>query len=261
MNLGVSTASFYPLETELALEKIGKSSIKTTEIFFNAESELKPNFIDILLNIKDAYGLNIAAVHPTMSLAESFMIFSAYERRFYEAIDKYTRYSEVAASLGAKYIIMHGGKPNGILSDEEYCERYMILKQATLKNGVSVLQENVAKFRSGDIEFLRAMRDILGADAEFCFDIKQSVRCGYPPFDIIDEFFGNIKHYHISDHSLASDCQLPLKGGFDFKAFFKILKNRNFDGSCIIEVYRDAYSDYKEIGFSYKNLEILAKNV
>ena len=54
-----------------------------------------------------------------MSLAESFMIFSAYER-YREAEEAYRRYSEAAAQLGAKYIIMHGGKPNGILSDEEY---------------------------------------------------------------------------------------------------------------------------------------------
>ena len=48
MNIGVSTASFYPLETEAALEELGKAGVKYTEIFFNALSELKPAFIDIL---------------------------------------------------------------------------------------------------------------------------------------------------------------------------------------------------------------------
>ena len=32
MKLGLSTASFYPLETEIALEQIGKMGIKNTEI-------------------------------------------------------------------------------------------------------------------------------------------------------------------------------------------------------------------------------------
>ena len=112
MEVGISTASYYPLETELSLEEVGKSGARVTEVFFNAESELKDSFIDILLDTKEKYGIKIASVHPTMSLAESFMIFSAYERRFYEALDQYSRYSEVAARLGAKYIIMHGGKPN-----------------------------------------------------------------------------------------------------------------------------------------------------
>ena len=254
MNIGVSTASYYPLETELALEEIGKASIKHSEIFFNARSELKPAFCDMLSDIKDHYGITVCSVHPTMSLAESFMIFSAYERRFYEALEDYTRYSEIAAQLGAKYIIMHGGKPNGILSDEEYCEKYMMLKNAAFKNGVTVLQENVVHHRSGEIEFLRTMRDILGSDAEFCLDIKQSVRSGYNPLELVTEFHSNIKHLHISDHTVSSDRMLPLDGGFDFKNFFKILKSFGYEGNCIIEVYRDAYKSYNQIADSYYKL-------
>lgn len=255
MKIGVSTASLYPLETEIALEEIGKACVSDTEIFFNAESELKPSFIDILLDIRDNYGLNIHAVHPTMSLAESFMIFSEYERRFREALQKFARYSEVAAELGAKYIILHGGKPNGLTTDEEYCEKFMALNQETRKNGVIVLQENVVGYRSGDIEFLRSMREILRSDAQFCLDIKQSVRCGYNPLDLIDEFWDNIRHFHISDHSLASDCLLPLRGKFDFETFFKILKEKDYNGACMIEIYKNAYKDKKEIFDSLQKLK------
>ncbi len=261
MNLGISTASFYPLETELALEEIGKCGVKTTEVFFNCESELKDSFIDILLEIKNKYNLNIAAVHPTMSLAESFMIFSAYERRFYEALKQYRRYSEIAKALGAKYIIMHGGKPNGVLNDEEYCQRYMALKEETLKNGVTVLQENVVKYRSGDIEFLRSMRNILGEDAEFCFDIKQCIRSGYLPLDMIDEFYDNIKHFHISDHSTAGDCLLPLNGKFDFKGLFEYLKNKNYKGSLMTEVYRFSYKTEDEIFKSFNKLTVMKDEI
>ena len=259
MKIGVSTASLYPLETELALETIGKSGVKNTEIFFHSESELKASFVDILLDIKEEYGLNISAVHPTMSLAESFMIFSEYERRFYDALDKFARYSEVAAELGAKYIILHGGKPNGLTEDSDYCERFMALNRETRKNGVIVLQENVVNYRSGDIEFLRSMRQILGEDAQFCFDIKQSVRCGYNPLDLINEFIGSIRHFHISDHSLAGDCLLPLRGKFDFTSFFQILKCNNFDGACNIEVYKNAYKEKDEIFSSLLELEKIFK--
>ncbi len=257
MNVGISTACFYPLETEVSFETLGKAGIKHTEIFFNALSELKPAFIDILTDIKNEYGITVSSVHPTMSLAESFMIFSAYERRYYEALEQFRRYSEVAAELGAKYIILHGGKPNGILTDEEYCERYMQLNEITNKNGVTVLQENVVHFRAGEIEFLRSMKNILGDNAKLCIDIKQSVRCGYNPFDLIEEFYENIKHYHISDHSIASDCQLPGDGGFDFKSFFKILKSKNYNGSAIIEVYNHSYKNYSEIFNSHSKMQKL----
>ena len=76
MKIGVSTASFYPLETELSLEEVGKHGVKLTELFFNAEMELKPSFVDMLADIKDSYGMEIPSIHTTMSLAESFMIFS-----------------------------------------------------------------------------------------------------------------------------------------------------------------------------------------
>ncbi len=257
MKIGVSTSCYYPMETELALEELGKAGIHNVEIFFNSKSELKNSFIDILEDIKNRYNLNITSIHPTMSLAESFMIFSAYERRFYDALDDYSRYSEIAARLGAEYIIMHGGKQSSVLTDKEYCERYMALKTATLKNGVTVLQENVFKHRAGDIEFLRAIRDYLGDEAEFCLDLKQAIRCGYSPITLIDELWDNIKHFHISDHSPASDCMLPLNGGFDFKGFFDILKKRNYKGSCIIEVYENAYKDRSEIINSKKMLESL----
>jgi sugar phosphate isomerase/epimerase len=256
MNIGVSTSCFYPVPTEIALEKIGKSGIKTTEVFFNAESELKPAFTDILLDIKEEYDLNVTAIHPTASFAEPFMIFTEYERRFYDSLRTFANYSEIAAKLGARYIILHGGRQTLEMSDEEYCERYMLLNRETQKNGVTVLQENVFKFRSENVEFLRSMRDILGDDAQFCFDIKQSVRCGYNPFDLINEFWDNIKHFHISDHSIASDCLLPLNGKFDFKSFFEILRKNNYKGTCDIEVYNNAYKNEQEIFDScYKLLD------
>lgn len=255
--IGISTSCFYPLETELSLENIGKAGIDTTEVFFNAECELKPGFIDMLTDIKNEYGIKVTSVHPSMSLAESFVLFSAYDRRFYEGLDSYRRYAEIAAELGAKYIIMHGGKPNGILTDEEYCDRYMILNEATKKQGITVLQENVVKFRAGDAEFLQSMVDILGKDAEFCLDIKQAIRCGYNPIDLMERFKDNIKHFHISDHSLAGDCLLPGTGGFNFKNFFELCNKNGYKGAFITEVYSNCYKSYDEI---YKAYNFILRN-
>lgn len=257
MKIGVSTSCFYPLETELAFEKIAKAGIKTAEVFFNAECELKQDFVDILLKIQHEYGIDIVSVHPTMSLAESFMLFSAYDRRLKAGIESYRRYSEIAAMFGARYIIMHGGKPNGVLENGEYCERYMLLQDVARQNGVSVLQENVLRHRAGDIEFLASMQEILGKDAQFCIDVKQALRCGYDPYELIERFSGNIKHFHISDHSEESDCLLPGRGEFDFDEFFRKTRALGYDGAYIVEVYRNAYNEYGEIFNSYNFLKTL----
>ncbi len=264
MKCGMSTACLYPMETEVALEEIGKAGIKMAEIFFNCESELKDCFVDELLAITQKYGVEIAAIHPTMSLAESFMIFSSYERRFYEALKQYTRYSQIAKRLGAKYIVMHGGKPNGICDDEEYCRRYMTLNDATKQNGVSVLQENVVNYRSGNVEFLRSMVNIIGEDARLCFDIKQSIRCGLAPMELIEEFYPYIKHFHISDHSMAGDCLIPDMGGFDFKGLFEFLTLKGYGGALITEVYSSCYGQKEDLfgkwqSFFEKHRDIFGK--
>jgi len=252
MKTGISTASLYPLETEIALETLGKAGVKYTEIFFNCVSELKPSFISLLNNIKNEYGIEICSIHPTMSLAESFMLFSAYDRRLKEGLEDFKRYGEIAAELGAEYVILHGGKPNGILNDTEYCERFMKINESVRTGGGELLQENVAKFRAGSVDFLKMMVDNLGDEVGFCLDVKQSIRGDYTPFDVIDAVGRNVKHLHISDNNAYKDCMLPGKGDFDFKKLNSQMEKIGYNGVALVEVYRNAYIEYSELIDSLK---------
>lgn len=247
MNIGISTASLYPLETETALEILAKHGIKHTEIFFNCNYELSDSFVKELKSIADNYGVNIASVHPTASLAESFMLFSNYQRRLYEGLENFKRYGEICSMLGAKYVILHGGKPNGILNDVEYCERFNLINDAVKTGGGMLLQENVFRFRAGELEFLRMMQKNLGDDVGFCLDVKQSIRGGYSPFDVINAVGKNVKHLHISDHNTEKDCMIPGDGVFDFKRLKAEMDKLNYDGAYIIEVYCNAYKEYDEL--------------
>lgn len=258
MKLGISTACFYPLETENSLELVGKSGVENCEIFFNANCELEQSFVEKLHNITKEYGTKVISVHPTMSLAESFMLFSAYDRRLQEGLDNYRRYSEIAAFLGAEYVIMHGGKPNGVLSDDEYCERFLQIYETVSESGVTLLQENVAKHRANDIDFLKNMVRNLGDKANFCLDVKQSIRGGYTPFDVVDAVGKNIRHLHISDNNASSDCLLPINGDFDFKKLFDKMKQFDYNGAAMIEVYRWAYQEPQEV---FASLNLLKEKI
>ena len=255
MNIGVSTACFYPLITEEALKTVGKHNVKTTELFFNANCELEPHFIKLLKNIKNEYDMNIVSIHPTMSLAESFMLFSSYERRLEEGLDWYKRYSEIAADFGAQYIIMHGGKPNNVMDDKGYFERFALIAGKVKENGATLLQENVAKFRAGSLDFLKRMSAYLGETAKFCLDLKQCIRGNYSPYDVVDAVADNIKHLHISDSSNKNDCVLPGDGEFDFEKFFQAIKKAGYSGDAVIEVYSTCYNDYNEVFTSFDNME------
>lgn len=254
MKIGVSTSCLYPLETEKSLLSVAQAGVKTTEIFFNANCELEKDFVDLLKGIKDEYGIDVVSVHPTMSLAESFMLFSAYDRRYAEGIDQYKRYAEIAAELGAKYVIMHGGKPNRVLDNNGYFERFSGIAQAVRQSGAVLLQENVVKFRAGDLSVLKDMKEYLGDEAAFCLDIKQCIRGGYSPFEALDLLKNSVKHIHISDNSPDNDCMLPMCGNFDFSAFFGLCRQLRYGGDAIVEVYRDAYSEEGELYAAYNNL-------
>jgi sugar phosphate isomerase/epimerase len=259
MKIGISTSSFYPLYTEEALYKIAENGVNVAEVFFNAECETEKPFVDKLKRVKESYGMEISSIHPTMSLCESFMLFSNYDRRYFEGLEKYKRYGEIAAELGAEYVIMHGGKPNNAIDDREYFERFHKVGQEVKNSGGILLQENVVNHRAGSVDALKRMKEYLNGDVGFCLDIKQSIRGGYSPFEVLDAVGENVRHIHISDHDKKCDCKLLLKGDFDFKSFFVRLKELNYSEALIFEVYRNAYLEYGEVFESFNKFTKLYK--
>lgn len=251
---GVSSACFYPLETEKSLELAGEYGFHTVELFLNSHSELEDSFVNELISIKDKYNLDIASVHPFASFAESFYLFSNYERRYTDILPLYDRLFEVTAKLGADIFVFHGAKIPGTISDEEYCRRFSHLIEMGKKYGVRVCQENVVHHRSESPAYLKMMKDTIGDDFKVVLDIKQAHRAGYSPYEFIDALGKSIIHVHISDRNSEKDCIPPLTGEFDFPKLFNEMKKIGYKGKYIIELYYWSYEDKKEIVESYQKL-------
>ena len=75
MNLGISTACFYPTVTEKAFECCIKSGSECCEVFFNAYSELSPGFLKELKTQAALSGVSIVSVHPFTSIDEPYLLF------------------------------------------------------------------------------------------------------------------------------------------------------------------------------------------
>ena len=253
-SIGVSSACFYPAETEKSLETAGECGFKTVELFLNSHSELEDNFVDELIRIKEKYNINIVSVHPFASFAESFYLFSNYERRYYDILPLYDRLFEVTAKLGAQIFVLHGAKIPGSISDEEYCRRFSHLIEMGKKYGVRVCQENVVHHRSESPEYLKMMKESIGDDFKMVLDIKQAHRAGYSPYEFIDALGESIIHVHISDRNEEKDCIPPLTGEFDFPDLFSEMERIGYEGKFIIELYYWSYEDKKEIVESYNKL-------
>lgn len=259
--IGVSSACYYPLETEKSLAKAGEYGFKNIELFLNSPSELDDSFVNELLNIRDKYEMNIISVHPFQSFAESFYLFSNYERRWHDILPLYDRMFKVTSTVGADIFVFHGAKIPGSIDDEEYCKRFHHLIKMGAEYGVRVCHENVVHHRCESPEYLKMMSDYIGNDFNIVFDIKQAYRAGYDYNDFIEKLIDKIIHIHISDRNPEKDCITPLTGDFNFSEFFKKTKELGYIGKYMIELYWWSYTHTDEIFDSYKKLDKIVRNI
>lgn len=256
--LGVSSACYYPLPTEESFLKACNAGFKCIELFFNSPSELSDSFIDDIIKMKNNYGIEIPSVHPFMSFAESFFLFSSYERRFYDILDLYKRFFEIMQKTDSEFFVIHGAKIPGSIEDELYFDRFHKLVNIGKEYNITVCQENVVSHRSESVDFLVKMHNAIGDDFNMVLDIKQAKRASQSPDDFIKKLGKTIKHIHISDYNEISSCIPPLEGHFDFYNFFKSLKEIDYQGKFIIELYNYSYKNESQILESYKKInEIL----
>lgn len=254
INFGISTACFYPIILEEAIEKLGKKQIKNIEIFFNTFSEVKIEYIKELKKRIDFYGQNVLSCHPFTCGFEPFMLFTNYQRRFDDAIELHKYYFEAMNILGAKIFVFHGDRKLSTMEDKAYFERFAVLRDKGKEFGITVAQENVERCRSSDLNFLVSMVKYLDEDVSLVFDNKQAIRSGIDYKEFINKLIKNIIHVHMSDNNEECDC-LPLgKGNLNIKSFIDDLMTIKKDINIIIELYRDKYKDENDI---YNSLNLI----
>lgn len=254
MELGISTACFYPAYIEDAIEELGKNGVGLIELFANTYGELKPAFLRELQARMKHYGMKMISLHPFTSGFEPFLFFTPYERRFQDGIEEYRRFFEAAATLEAQYLVFHGNRSQSPFPDEQYYERFGLLREEGKRFGIRLAQENVAPYKSRELSFLKGLRRYLQDDVDFVLDVKQAVRAEQNIWEFVDELGDRVCHLHLSDHTKEADC-LPVGAGiFDFSQFFFRMRQKGFDGTAVLELYRDNYGSYCDL---YHSLELL----
>ena len=249
----VSTACLYPKPTEDALYDLCLHGIQTVEIFLNSPSECRPVFAGDLHAMLKRFGVSCSAVHPWTAASEGFMLFSNYSRRCADFLEETKHVFALMERIGAKYFILHGA-PAGRVPAEIYCERFRLLAETAKPFGVTVTQENVVKYESQSLRFLREFCRILGDDAKLTFDTKQAVRAGMDISEAVRTVGSRIVHVHLSDHGELGDCLRIGKGRFAVAPFLKSLREQGFDGAVTLELYRSAFSDVSELAEDYHRI-------
>lgn len=261
MQIGVSTASLYPLHAEDAFMELARLGVKTAEVFANAECEAREPILTQIREIRDEYGMRVPSFHPFSSPMESVYLFSTYDRRINEMMEMYRRFFASMQTLGARIFVLHGAILSSKCTVEHYLEQFRMLSEAGRQFGVTVAQENVSYCLSGRLEFLKMMRRELGDYAKFVLDLKQARRSGENPLDYVKALGESIVHCHLSDANGDKDC-LPIgKGEFDFADFMRKILSKGFDGAFIVELYRSNYGDFTELKSSVDILSEIADKI
>lgn len=253
MLAGISTACFYPQQTEWALRYIAGLGAQSTELFFNAPSETEDAFVSELRRIADGGGVKVVSVHPFTSGLEPLLFFSDYRRRFDDGVELYKRYFHAANLLGAEILVIHGDRREATKPHSRYFDLYGELAEQGKAMGVSIAQENVPRCNAYFPEFFREMRAYL-PEVKFVLDIKQTIRAGYSETEMIDAMGSGLCHIHASDHAGERDC-LPMgQGELDLASLLKQANENGFDGGVELEVYRHSFKEYIELDEGYRKI-------
>lgn len=260
VQLGASTACLYPLETEKALEQMGKLGVQKVEIFYNSSSEYEVNYMKNLKSILDYYGMEAVSMHPYDSVSEPFMFFTDYSRRFQDTLDQYQRYFERMQLVGSRIFVFHGDRYDSRFPEEAYFERFGALYERGEASGITVAQENVQRCKSREPRFIAEMSRYLGDQVRFVLDLKQAIRGQVSPYEMLEAMGDRLVHLHLNDHDEAQDCLLPGRGQFDFGALFCRLEEMGYHGCGLVEVYRRNFAEPEEIREALQFLEKIEKN-
>lgn len=257
MQIGISTASFYPLYTERGLAKLASWGVPAAEVFINCAAELEEDYLKEQRRAADDAGMRILSVHPYTSGQEPLLFFSAYKRRLAEGMELYRRYCHAANLLGAEVVVFHGDRDGSALSEGERFHRMGELIRMGRGMGVDICQENVVRCVSRQPAFFVRLAEAV-PEARFVYDIKQARMAGEDVYDFAETLGGRIAHLHLSDHDATRPCLPPGEGEMDYPRLFRILERSGFDGGGVVELYRDNFAGEDELRGAWAHLRSLA---
>ncbi len=257
LEIGISTAIFYPeILTEDAVKKLARKGFNVLEVFANSFFEFSNEYALELRDLADKEKVRINSVHTVSSAFEPYL-FDAYERRredFFKIFQDFIKFGEI---LGAKSYTFHGliKRPhkNMTFKDVVYIYERMVYEAGV--HGIALAQENVSWCLSGDLEFLKRLKDTVKEPLKYTLDVKQAVKAGKSPYDYLDIYGEDLANLHLNDHDAVHSCLLPGRGEFDFAKLFEKVQELGYKGPGIIEVYKENYETLEELTESRKYLE------
>lgn len=260
MRCGISSASFFPLDSLSSLEILVEAKVPVAELFLNTFSELEESYIDKVEKIINGGETELVSFHPFTGPLEGFFFAIDYPGRMQDGLKLYRRYFEICQRLGIGKFVFHGDYETNapLFSMRQYTEKILQLVEEARKYGVTLCHENVAYCRLNSPDIIRQYSSAMGEEAAFVMDLKQMRRNGENGYTEMLAAMGTaLKHVHISDFKDGSVCLPPGSGDMNFAEFIGQLKKAGYNGDLIIELYSDNYSTTEELIKAMKHIQAL----
>lgn len=248
MEIGVSTASLFKRQyNEDALVTLNEIDARVCEIFLGTYREYTEEFANLL---KSRVGsLKVHSIH-TLNTHFEPQLFAVNPRAIDDAYEIYGNCLNTAKLLGATNYTLHGiarFKRNIFYNNyQSIGPRIENARQFALNYGVDMCLENVEWAYYNHVGFLTEILKY-SPNLKTCLDIKQARIAGEGYAEYINEMGNRINTVHLSDITNLGKICLPGFGVFDFDDLFKRLKDVDFKGNMLIEVYFEDYNDIPEI--------------
>ncbi|MBC8529928.1 sugar phosphate isomerase/epimerase [Christensenellaceae bacterium NSJ-44] len=260
MQVGLSTASFYPLiYNEQAVEEIGRLGIRDCEIFLSTYSEYTKEFGEELYRRVRHWGLRVHNVH-TLSTQFEPQLFARVPRQRADALGFFRRVLAIGQRLGAENYVFHGPANLKRTPVIHYNypflgERIGELCQVAAEYGMAVAWENVHWCQFCRPEFAAHILEVCDHPGlKFTLDIKQAMQAGCDPLKFIPAMGKRLNNVHLCDFESDGTLRLPGEGGFDFGRLKAALDGAGYKGPLLVEVYASNYQDYAQLGRSVQRM-------
>lgn len=246
MEVGISTACFYPMLTEEALEEAAKTGAKRVELFLNAEGEYELSYCEKLQAILKRNGMEVVSAHAFCIVLEPYL-FNEYERRRQDAQKTLCKFLKAAQFLGARYYTFHGNLSRATTEEFDYpayAARLDELADLCGEYGLFLAWENVCWCQSGDPAFMqKALQYSKSPYLKCTFDFKQAFRAGHSPEDFLAVMGERLVNIHINDWN--GNCCLPGQGTLDYPSLLSHCPS--YKGDVILEVYAQNFQKTEEL--------------
>ena len=262
MKLGISTASlFVRFTTEDALKFLSDNKIDVAEIFLESYCEYNKDFGKLLSSVKG--NVDIHSIHTLTTQFEP-QLYSINERAQRDSFNLLEGTMQCAKEVGAKYFTFHGvarlKKTPFTIDYDRVGKITQRIIDVTERYGVGLAYENVHWCYYNYIGFFNEIKKRVPT-LKGTLDIKQARLSNLDYTDFINEMGKDIVTVHLSDVLDTGKMVLPGKGKTDFYDLFSKLRDVGFDGSMLLEVYKNDFNELSELFESLDFLKNIANKV